>query len=76
MPISQNNLYSLIHKSFPDAKIEIIDLVGDNNHYSVKITDKIFAGKSKIEQHKMVNKALKGYLGNILHAMQLKTASE
>jgi stress-induced morphogen len=76
MPISQSDLHSLIHKSFPEAKIEIVDLVGDNNHYSVKITDKIFAGKSKIEQHKMVNKALEGYLGDILHAMQLKTASE
>ncbi len=76
MPISQDQLYNLIFKSFPEAKIEIVDLVGDNNHYSVKITDKIFAGKSKIEQHKMVNKALAGYLGDILHAMQLKTASE
>jgi stress-induced morphogen len=76
MPIAENELRALITKTFPEAKIEIIDLVGDNNHYSVKITDKIFAGKSKIDQHKMVNKALEGYLGDILHAMQLKTLAE
>lgn len=76
MPIAENELRALISKTFPAAKIEITDLVGDNNHYSVKITDKIFAGKSKIDQHKMVNKALEGYLGDILHAMQLKTSSE
>jgi stress-induced morphogen len=76
MPIAQEELRALIVKSFPEAKIEIVDLVGDNNHYSVKITDKIFSKKTKIEQHKMVNKALEGYLGDILHAMQLKTSAE
>jgi stress-induced morphogen len=75
MAISQNDLNSLIKKSFPNAQIEIIDLVGDNDHYSVKIIDESFVGKNRIQQHKMVNEALKGYLGDILHAMQLKTSA-
>jgi stress-induced morphogen len=75
MTISQSDLYDLIIKSFPGAQIEIIDLVGDDNHYSVKIVDQSFAGKSRVAQHKMVNEALKGYLGDILHAMQLKTSA-
>jgi len=73
MPIAQNDLEKLILKSFPDAKIEITDLAGDDDHYSVAIIDKSFTGKTRIEQHKMVNKALQGYLGDTLHAMQLKT---
>jgi stress-induced morphogen len=76
MPIAQEKLKSLIEESFPDAKIEIIDLAGDDDHYSVKIVDDSFDGKSRIEQHKMVNKALSGYLGDALHAMQLKTSSK
>lgn len=75
MSISQNDLRTLIVKAFPNAQIEIIDLVGDENHYSVKIIDQSFAGKSRVLQHKMVNEALKGYLGDILHAMQLKTSA-
>ncbi|MES2677821.1 MAG: BolA/IbaG family iron-sulfur metabolism protein [Pseudomonadota bacterium] len=75
MAISQSDLHALISKSFPAAQIEIIDLVGDDNHYSVKIIDQSFAGKSRVAQHKMVNEALKGYLGDILHAMQLKTSA-
>jgi stress-induced morphogen len=75
MAISKNDLHDLIIKSFPNAQIEIIDLAGDDNHYSVKIIDQSFAGKSRIAQHKMVNEALKGYLGDILHAMQLKTSA-
>ncbi len=75
MAISQSDLRTLISKSFPNAQIEIIDLAGDDNHYSVKIIDQSFAGKSRVAQHKMVNEALKGYLGDILHAMQLKTSA-
>ncbi|MCE3255376.1 MAG: BolA family transcriptional regulator [Rickettsiaceae bacterium] len=75
MPIAQNDLHVLINKAFPEAQIKIVDLVGDENHYSVEIIDKSFAGKSRVEQHKMVNNALKGYLGDILHAMQLKTSA-
>ena len=73
MPITQNKLEEILKKSFPSAEIEIIDLAGDNDHYSVKIIDASFAGKSKIMQHKMVNQALKGYLGDALHALQIKT---
>jgi len=75
MPISQQNLHSLIIKTFPEAKIEIIDLMGDDDHYSVHIIDQSFVGKTRVEQHKMVNDALKGCLGDVLHAMQLKTSS-
>lgn len=76
MPIAQEKLRSIIEESFPDATIEIIDLAGDDDHYSVKIIDESFAGKNRIEQHKMVNKALSGYLGDALHAMQLKTSAQ
>lgn len=75
MPIAKEKLAEILNQSFPTAKIEIIDLVGDENHYSVSVTDKIFSGKSRIEQHKLVNKALTDYLGYSLHAMQLKTSA-
>ncbi len=76
MPIAKDELHQIIKKSFPEGEIEIIDLVGDNNHYSVRIIDKSFAGKNRIEQHRMVNLALNKELrSDILHAMQLKTSS-
>ncbi len=74
MPISQDKLSAILKNHFPSANIEIVDLVGDQDHYSVTIADKSFAGKSRIEQHKMVNQALKAELGGILHALQLKTS--
>ena len=73
MALSINEIKKLITSSIPDAEIEIKDLMGDNNHYAAKITSKIFNGKSKIEQHKIVYKSLKGKMGNELHALSITT---
>ncbi|MDC3231718.1 BolA/IbaG family iron-sulfur metabolism protein [Candidatus Pelagibacter sp.] len=65
-----------IKDALPDATIEIQDLAGDGNHYSATIMSSEFAGKSKIEQHKMVYSSLKGKMGNELHALAIKTKEQ
>ena len=76
MPITQTELESLIKESLIDCKVTINDLKGDGDHYSATIISKSFKGKSRVEQHKMVYDALKGKMGNELHALKLKTKSE
>ena len=73
MSLKLKEIKTLIKESIPDAQITIQDLAGDNNHYSATIKSKSFSGKSKIEQHKLVYKALKGKMGNELHALALST---
>ena len=73
MGLKLEEIRSLIKTAIPDAKITIEDLAGDDNHYSATIKSKVFSGKSKIEQHKLVYKALKGKMGNELHALALNT---
>ena len=73
MPLKIEEIKSMIKEAIPDAEITIQDLAGDENHYSATIKSKIFNGKSKIDQHKIVYKALKGKMGNELHALQLYT---
>mgnify|MGYP001384629264 CR=1 FL=1 len=73
MPLEISTIKKLISSSIPDASIEIKDLMGDNNHYSAVVKSKIFKGLSKIEQHKLVYKSLKGKMGNELHALSLTT---
>lgn len=75
MPIAKEKLEGLLRAAFPSAQLEIIDTVGDQDHYSLKIIDKVFAGKTRVEQHKMVNVALAGHLGVALHALQIKTSA-
>jgi len=73
MSLKIDEVKNLIKQALPDAEISIKDLAGDENHYSATIKSKIFNGKSKIEQHKLVYKALKGKMGNELHALALNT---
>ena len=73
MALSIEEIKKLITSSIPDATIEIKDLAGDNNHYSAKISSKLFNGVSKIEQHKLVYKSLQGKMGNELHALSITT---
>ena len=73
MALAADEIKKLIMLSIPDASIEIKDLMGDNNHYSAIIKSKMFNGLSKIEQHKLVYKSLKGKMGNELHALSITT---
>ena len=73
MSLKLEEIKSLIKKAIPDAEITIQDLAGDENHYSATIKSKLFSGKTKIEQHKLVYKALNGKMGNELHALALNT---
>ena len=73
MSLKLEELKNLIKTSMPDAEITIQDLAGDENHYSATIKSKIFNGKSKIEQHKIVYNSLKGKMGNELHALSINT---
>ena len=73
MSLKLEEIKNLIKTAIPDAQITIQDLAGDDNHYSATIKSKAFTGKSKIEQHKLVYKALKGKMGEELHALALNT---
>ena len=76
MALPLNEIKKLIKEGIPDAKIEIKDLMGDNNHYSAVIKSKVFKNLNKVEQHKLVYKSLKGKMGNELHALSITTKTE
>ena len=73
MAMNVKDIEALIKKKLPDAKIVIKDLVGDNNHFSAEIVSKLFNGKTRIEQHKMVYNSLSEELKEDLHALSIKT---
>ena len=60
MSLPLDELKKLIKESIPDDSIEIKDLMGDSNHYAAIIKSSKFNDLSKIEQHKLVYKSLKG----------------
>ena len=74
MPMEQIEIEKLIKASLPGAEVEIIDLAGDNNHFSAHVISSAFVGKSRIDQHKMVYDALGDKVGGVLHALSIKTS--
>ena len=72
MPAAE--IEALIRAALPDAEVTIEDLAGDGDHYLARVTSPAFAGKSRVQQHKMVYEALGGRMGGELHALQLVTA--
>ena len=74
MPMSAEQITGMIVEALPGAEVEMTDLAGDNDHWAAKVTAPQFAGKSRVQQHKMVYEALDGRMGGVLHALQLTTA--
>ena len=73
MAMESGEIVRLIQESIPDADVRIDDLKGDGDHYAAHVLSASFRGKSRIQQHQMVYKALKGRMGEQLHALALKT---
>ena len=74
MTLSAEEISKLVKDKIPDAKIEIKDLRGDNNHYHAIIISSQFKGMSKLKQHKMVYDAIGSHMGTTLHALMLSTS--
>ena len=72
MPAAE--IEALIKAALPDAEVEIEALVDDGDHYLARVTSAMFAGMSRIQQHKLVYAALGGRMGGELHALQLSTS--
>ncbi|OBX19557.1 ATP-binding protein [Erythrobacter sp. QSSC1-22B] len=73
MPMPAEEIERLIKAALPEAEVEIRDLAGDNDHFAAHVVAPEFAGKSRVQQHKLVYEALGGRMGGELHALQLTT---
>ena len=63
----------LLIAAFPDADVELTDLTGTKDHYQARIVSSAFAGKSLVEQHQLVYRALGDAMSGPIHALALKT---
>lgn len=73
MAMEAKEIKDMIIAALPDAEVTITDMAGDGDHYMARIVSKEFIGKSRVSQHQLVYKALKGNMGTVLHALSLQT---
>ena len=62
-----------LQAAFPDARLELEDLTGTRDHYQLVIASEVFVGKTPIEQHQLVYRALAEEMKGPIHALALKT---
>jgi stress-induced morphogen len=75
MAMEASEISRLIKEALPDAEVTIEDLRGDGDHYAARVISSAFAGKSRVQQHQIVYAALKGKMGDELHALALQTSA-
>jgi stress-induced morphogen len=73
MPMDAHDIEAMIREGIPDARVTIRDLAGDGDHYAAEVVAESFRGKTRVQQHQMVYKALQGRMGGVLHALALQT---
>lgn len=66
----------ILNRQLPGAEVTVSDLTGTMDHFQVDVFWPGFTGKSLIEQHKLVNRALSDALDDgRIHALKIKTYS-
>ena len=74
--ITPDEIKSTLANALPVSLVETQDLTGGGDHWQVILVSPAFEGKGLIEQHRMVNDALKEPLADQrIHALSLKTYS-
>ena len=62
----------LIRAGLPDAQVEVVDQVGDSNHFQAVVITPSFQGRRLVERHQMVYRSLQGAMADRIHALSIK----
>ncbi|MGE0172754.1 MAG: BolA/IbaG family iron-sulfur metabolism protein [Oligoflexales bacterium] len=71
--MTSDQIIGRLKEHFADAKVRASDLTGGGDHWAVRIESREFAGKSLVEQHQMVYRALGDWMRQEIHALKLDT---
>jgi stress-induced morphogen len=72
--IDDESMVALIRATIPDAQVQIWDRTGTMDHFDVLIRSSAFAGKSLLDRHRLVEKAVKPARDDgRIHALAIRT---
>ena len=73
--IEPDALQRALETAFPGSEVQITDLTGTRDHYQVSIVAEAFRGQSRMQQHRLVYRALGELVGGAIHALSLQTSA-
>ena len=62
----------LIERALPTATVEVRDFTGTGDHFEALVVSELFEGKSLVERHQAVYRALSEPMRGPIHALKLK----
>jgi stress-induced morphogen len=62
-----------ISEAIPGARVQVRDLTGTGDHFEVFVASGAFAGKTRLEQHRMIYAALGTDMAGPIHALAIRT---
>lgn len=65
-----------IEAAIPGATAEVEDYTGGGDHFRASVRAQAFAGRSRIEQHRLVYAIFGDEIGGPIHALSLKTQAD
>ena len=68
-----HRIREILVAALPGADVDVKDLTGTKDHFQATIAAPQFQGKSLIEQHQMVYRALGDSMKSDIHALALTT---
>jgi stress-induced morphogen len=76
--VKPDDIAARIRAALPDARVELTDLTGTEDHWQATVISSAFVGKSLIERHRLVMTALAAEMKGPIHALtlQVKTPEE
>lgn len=70
---SAEEIKQRIETAIPGARAEVQDWTGGGDHFKATVTAQAFAGRSRIEQHRLVYEVFGDEIGGPIHALSLST---
>jgi stress-induced morphogen len=65
----------MIEASLPGAEVEVVDETGTQDHLRATVSTPQFEGLSRVEQHKLVKRAVQTRFDDgSIHALSIKTS--
>jgi len=71
-PLDAERLRALVAAHLPEADVRVTTVAG-NDHFAMTVISPAFAGKTRVERHRMVYAALGDHLAGAIHALALTT---
>jgi stress-induced morphogen len=70
---SPEDIKQRIEAAIPGSRADVEDTTGGGDHFRATVSSQAFAGRSRIEQHRLVYDVFGAEIGGAIHALSLKT---